>query len=239
MNKPIDLIDQVPNAYKVLSPAEQPYFYPSLTIKDTDPTFPLSFRIASQAIINLAATLNRAQQATELARSHRDYRVGAVAVMYNLDEAIMAVLKGYNIKPDKGSGGDNFHAEQIAIAKGRSLGLDNLAAISVIADPDDEDANPRNLPTLPPCTRCVGMFKEEPEVTPTTTVLGSNLDLKVCELYDVAHLYNPYDAAHNPSGVRKLVERTFSLATLQDMDTFDHDIAPYVIDRMLSSFQRT
>lgn len=225
MTNTIDLINAVPAAYTVCDPTEQPIQSLSLAALRRQDYPPAEFLVACQSLPTLAGTLNKAQEALALARSHREYLVGAIAVMFNLDRGEMAILKGYNIKPLKGDGGDNLHAEQIAIAKGRRLGLDILAAISVIADPDDADANPRKLPTLPPCPRCTNMFDTAPEVSENTIVLGANLDLTVCELYSVGHLYNPYDEEDNPAGVKKIVDGTFALQTDADLDYFDHDIA--------------
>lgn len=224
MTNTIDLIDAVPSAYTVCDPTEQPIQSFSLTALRQQVYPPAEFLIACQSLPTLAGTLNKAQEALILARSHREYLVGAVAVMFNLERGEMAILKGFNIKPQKGSVGDNLHAEQIAIAKGRRLGLNMLAAISVIADPDDLDANPSKHPTLPPCTRCTEMFKTAPEVSEKTIVLGANLDSTICELYTVGHLYNPYNAEDNPHGVKKIVDGTFALQTDADLDYFDDAI---------------
>lgn len=219
-----DLISQVPASELVLEPHERAI--ESYALKGfiyTGPPETIEARTAIGALTGLVNAIYRAQNSSSFARSWRGYKVGASAAMGNFDTGFMGYFDGYNVKPEEGSDGLNLHAEQIAIAKGRILKLNRVLGIAVYADPVNDDANPYANPTLRPCGRCVGMFESIPEVDDRTLVLGSNLDLSVCELYTFGALKK----AKIDDGKfihEKLVEQPFGLKTEEDLEHYDRNI---------------
>ncbi len=224
-----DLIDQVPPVFLQLSDYEHIVTSPSLTGElYTGSLETAEARMTLGALPKLVHAIDRAKSNSILAQSWRNYNVGSSAVMCNFETGRVGFLDGYNIKPSEGDGYLNLHAEQIAIAKGRYNGLNKVIGITVYADPINDDANPNGHPTLQPCMRCTDMFEEIPEVDEKTLVLGSNLDLSVCELYTVGSLFSP--------GTPKLVDKTFSLQKAEDLQHFDREINPYLVHPIFSMF---
>lgn len=225
-----DIVDEVPDAFRTLHTNE--YVFTSPTLRGevySGPAETLEARTAIGALTKLVHAADRAKNRSDLALSWRDYKVGASAVMCNFETGQMGFLDGYNVKPETGNSSLNLHAEQVAIAKGRSQGLNRVIGISVYADPNDDDANPYGYATLRPCNRCVQMFADIPEVGPNTLVLGVSPDLTVCELYNVDSLIT----ADKPF----LVSKPFSLKSEEDLNYYDRVIQPQLILPLMKMFQ--
>ncbi|MEJ0072545.1 MAG: hypothetical protein WDN27_00390 [Candidatus Saccharibacteria bacterium] len=223
MPKP-DLIDAVPAVYR--QPAPHEYILRPLSLR-RDPAFggpaeTLEARAAIAAVTGLVLALERSKKAAESAVSWRDYRVGACAAMVDFEHGLLAYFGGYNVKPAQ-AGGLNLHAEQVCLAKGRYNGLNRALGIAILADPADADANPHRTPTLCPCSRCITMFEDAPEVDERLLILGANEDLSVCELYTFGQI-------RNQGAERELLHpKPFSLRSEADLETFDHDIKPQLV----------
>ena len=224
-----DIIDAVPAAFLTLGAGE--YVHDSPTLRGemyAGPPETLEARTAVGALSKLVHAADRAKDSSGRALSWRNYNVGASAVMFNFELGQFGLFDGFNVKPETGTSSLNLHAEQVAIAKGRSRGLNKVIGISVYADPFDDDANPNMHATLPPCSRCVQMFADIPEVSPNTLVLGSNLDLSVCELYTIASLTDP--------AIPKLVDEPFSLQTEDDLEHYDRVIRPAIFFTVMNLY---
>lgn len=224
-----DIVDTVPAAFRALG--EYEYVITSPTLRGevySGPPETLEARTAIGALSKLVHAADRAKESSSLAMSWRSYNVGSSAIMCNFETGQMGFLDGYNVKPDSGDSSINLHAEQVAIAKGRSKALNRVIGISVYADPANDDANPDSYPTLRPCNRCVQMFVDIAEVEPSTLVLGANIDLSVCELYSVESLIDPK--------VPKLVEKPFALQTEGDLEYYDREIQPQLFQPILNLF---
>ncbi len=224
-----DLIDEVPPIFLQLYEYEHIVTSPSLTGElYTGPLETVEARMALGALPKLVHAIDRAKSNSNLALSWRNYNVGSSAVMCNFETGRIGFLDGYNVKPSENDSSLNLHAEQIAIAKGRYHGLNKVIGITVYADPINDDANPNGHPTLRPCGRCTDMFTEIPEVDERTLVLGSNQDMSICELYTVGSLLDP--------STPKLVDRTFSLQSEDDLQHYDREINPYLIHPIFNMF---
>ena len=194
----------------------------SLTLSQTS-----LHNVLSQTAVLLAGVLTEAAaRADDVAFSWRGYNVGAALVGYNFWHRVFGVMNGANYKPQQ-IGGPNFHAEQVAIRKIRNAGLGFVAGLAVRADPDDEDANPRRLPTLPPCGRCNTMMLTAPEIDDCTLVMSMNLDSSKCEMYFMEELRRYYDTpdSQKPSRISEGVP-VFSLKEYADLEYFDRNILP-------------
>jgi cytidine deaminase len=177
--------------------------------------------VAVQSLNNMMAIIRAAAHAEEMAESWRNYKVGAAVLAYNFEARAFGVTVGANYKPQQG-GGPNIHAEQVALAKARRIGFNEVFAIGVRADPEDDDANPRHLPTLPPCGRCKGMLADAPEVSDRTLVLSANLDLRQCEIYSVGELLAYYDDPDSRPRVAPDIP-VYSLADDYDEDYYNEN----------------
>lgn len=126
----IDLIGEVPAAFLQISEAERPFYSPSLSGElQTGPIETLEARVAVAALTNLILAITKSADAYHQALSWRDFKVGSTAIMTNLEQGTMAYVDGFNVKPDSGKVGLNIHAEQMAISKGRRLGLSRVLVL--------------------------------------------------------------------------------------------------------------
>lgn len=184
----IDLIAEVPEIFLTNHDLDR---FTQLLDKDIKPEGYELGLVALASINNLIWAVRAAAKSSEQAVSWRNYRVGAVAIAYNLEAPAMGIVVGANFKPDRTTG-LNLHAEQIALAKARQHHLNKVMALAVWGDPNDENANPTKAPTLRPCRRCSDMFDIAPAVLPETFILGGNSDWSVCEFYTVKELSDYY-----------------------------------------------
>jgi cytidine deaminase len=152
---------------------------------------------------NLIWHVRRAQKASELALSWRDYRVGAAAIAYDPKTRMYGTFVGANIKPGPDSD-INIHAEQMVLAKVKMHDLPNVVAMAIWGDPDDKDSNPFGVPTRRPCQRCDQMFMEAPEVSERMLILSSNKDLTVCEFYSPQELHDYYERGNLSAPINEI-----------------------------------
>ncbi len=182
------------------------------------------------AINSLIWEIRAANMISETARSWRNYRVGAAVLAYNFENPAMGSFVGANFKPEEG-GGPNIHAEQAALAKARTAGLDHAIGIAVWGDPSDLDANPSQSPTLRPCRRCSEMFTTAPEVHPDTLILSGNTDLTTCEFYTAGELAKYYEDPEARGPISEVP--SYSLADDMDDDWYMANIfIPYLLPKM-------
>lgn len=235
----VNLIDQVPELFAQLTKHE--YIFESPSLRGdlyTGPAETLEARTAIGALTGLVHGANRAELASQNAVSWRNFNVGASASMCNFKTGRMGFLDGYNVKPKENSSSLNLHAEQIVLRKGRDNGLDRMVGIAVYADAVDDNANPYNTATLRVCGRCVTMFATAPEVDDRTIILGTNLDMSMCELYTFGALKSAR-LENNALTHDLLVPESFSLQSEEDLEQYDREIKPKLVSTIYNLYSET
>lgn len=191
--------------------------------------------VLSQTAVHLVGLMVEiSQRARDTAFSWRNYDVGAAVVGFNFWKRELGIMSGANYKPQRG-GGLNLHAEQVAIRKAREAQLGFISGLMIQADPNDNDANPRSLPTLPPCGRCDMMIRGVDEIMGDTLVMTANPDASVCEMYfvDEVHDYYAVPEGRKPKRISDGVP-VFSAKDYEDLKFFNHEILThYVLPRIL------
>lgn len=222
-----DLISEVPKAFL------QRHTFDNFVQSPFRRSYSSSFDrrlVALQALSSVALLLKQPIEARDIALSWRDYRVGSVVLAYNLETGAMGTFVGGNVKPQP-EGGLNLHAEQIAIAKARAASMSDVMAISVIADPNNQDANPTGAPTLRPCRRCSKMFEDSAEVDGRTRIFSTDLDLTACETYTAGELSAYYKDPHARGPINSIPP--FSLQSDEDVEIYDYTIKlPHLVQQV-------
>jgi cytidine deaminase len=160
------------------------------------------------ALNSLVFTIRQAETASFQALSYRDFRVGAAATTFNSTTRNLGLVTGFNVKPSE-ENTINIHAEQMVIEKVRHHGLGQILALAVWGEPQIDDANAQESPTLHPCALCREMISEAPEITPSTAILSSNPGFTKVELYGPGELEN----YHSPENTRIICGVDESLIT--------------------------
>ncbi len=113
------------------------------------------------------------EAAAERATSWRNFRVGCAlfafkTVAYSAAER-WKIFTGSNIKITKDS--RTICAEQIALGAAREAGYDRIIGMVIAGNPQPEEDNPKQYPTLHPCKECRRVFKHLPEISSDTIIL--------------------------------------------------------------------
>lgn len=221
-----DLIEAVPRSLLSDDHLDITRYSPAIAdLIERQSPYPKEFLpLLAAATTGLVSAIYLSKRAAERAYSWRDYRVGAVALAYNFADNTFGTLRGYNFKTSANKADVDVHAEQMAIAKARASGLNQVLGIGIWADPNDQDANPSSAPTLRPCQRCSDMFEAVPEVSTNTFIMSAGGDFTQCEIYTAGELAEYYTNDQEAPAPGEL--EPFSLATNADCDKFDRTILP-------------
>lgn len=113
------------------------------------------------------------EAAAERATSWRNFRVGCAlyafkTVAYSAAER-WKIFTGSNIKITKDS--RPICAEQIALGAAREAGYDRIIGIVISGNPQPEEENSAQHPTLHPCEECRRVFKSLSEMSSDTLII--------------------------------------------------------------------
>lgn len=148
--------------------------------------------IADQAAI----VLSHARQARPLAESHRNFNVGAAAMVRREGNAI-AFGHGVNIKSGPGRSTIDVHAEESILKALRPE--DEVTSIAIVGPLQEDHGSGRSSSTLHPCTyRCQPLLAESPQVTEETLIFCSTPDALQVEwgtLHDFQSFHRTNDSS--------------------------------------------
>ncbi len=154
---------------------------------------------ALAALSALPFLLLGAERARDYAKSHRDFAVGAAAMVLYKKGRTQAhmFVHGANIKPVDDDT-INVHAEHILLARieaNRAIGeAVKVPFIVVVGDVQSDSQSGKATRTLHPCGMCRADF-EHPEspVDESTVILSANPDMTAVEWYDLEALRRYHD----------------------------------------------
>jgi cytidine deaminase len=131
---------------------------------------------------NLLFTMQKARDAFPLAKSYRDFKVGAAVVGI---EPAYQFLTGVNLKPEEDSV-VNIHAEQLAMQKARDRGYSAIRTIVVVGNTQTDTQSGHEMHTLHPCGLCRDVMEHDPMVDNEVTLIASTTpDFLTLELYNL------------------------------------------------------
>lgn len=164
---------------------------------------PFSSRHPMNRLATVANTLSyllvEAEKSREYARSHRNFRVGAAALVLYWREGVeyQMYIHGANMKPTENDD-INIHAEHVLM---RSIerymepaDIVSVPALTVIGDYQDDQQSGRRTRTLHPCGICRNDFVsfERPSFAETVFVTA-RADLQIFEWFKLAQLTALHD----------------------------------------------
>ncbi len=168
-----------------------------------------------------ALLTQRAAESAGRAVSWRNFKVGAAALAVDLVDMRMGTLTGMNIKPAEDSP-VNIHAEQVVLAKARSLRMTRVICLSVWGEPQADSSSGILSSTLHPCGLCRHMLcsPDIPEVTEQTLIMSGNGNFSNCEIYTPPELVEYHEARSDQR--KPLLAVSLSNETLHDRAADEH-----------------
>lgn len=157
---------------------------------------------------NIGLVLSQAERARDMARSYRNFRVGAagLAGYYGAGTPLsIEVLLGANAKPVAGSDIINIHAEHEVIIQAMERRLPQQEAtiplFAVVGDLQPDQQTGLETPTLHPCGVCRDAFLEdETPITPDSICVTANPTFTEFEWFSVRSLIAHHEGV---DGVRR------------------------------------
>ncbi|MFA5954544.1 MAG: hypothetical protein WC817_03360 [Patescibacteria group bacterium] len=140
--------------------------------------------------VSREALVQKAYDASKLAISYRDFRVGCAVLAWRprrqsaepwqIDEDPAdylcnrwATFTGANLKPEKS--GPKICAEQIAVNSARMAHYTRIIGIVVVGEPQSDDDSGLTHDTLHPCVICRRLLAALPEMRSDTRILTGGL----------------------------------------------------------------
>ena len=130
--------------------------------------------------------IDMARQASKLAISYRNFRVGASALVVNPSGQI-AKFKAANLKPYPD--GPKQCAENALLSAVQKQGFNKVVGLFVTGPPQLDSASGMLLPTLHPCSDCRTLLAEHPAITDETVITTVNPQYDWFETYTRDELF--------------------------------------------------
>ena len=194
---------------------------------------------------NIGLVLSQAERARDMARSYRNFRVGAagLAGYYGAGTPLsIEVLLGANAKPVSGSDIINIHAEHEVMIQAMERRLPQQEAtiplFAVVGDLQPDQQTGLETPTLHPCGVCRDAFLEdETPITPDSICVTANPTFTEFEWFSVRSLIAHHEGV---DGVRRggasFSSRPLALSfDLPQRGDEPFDLAELDTDEMLAS----
>ena len=181
-----------------------------------------------------------AEQARALAKSYRNFRVGAAALaVYKNGQTIShRIVHGANAKPVEGSDIINVHAEHILMLNAEAYKEEGdevtIPAIAVIGDLQPDQQSNEQTKTLHPCGVCRQAFEEHGSpISHDTICFTANPEHTTFEWFTIGALMKKHTRGDD-SGIKfaKFTKRPLALSlqitTNGTVDTSQYDTPAYL-----------
>lgn len=128
--------------------------------------------------------IQAAEKARKVALSYRNFLVGCAVWAKKSREGQKNIFVGCNVKIAKDV--RTICAEQVAVGAARAAGYDQILAMVVVGEPQEENGF---LPkTLHPCGECLRVFQVMPEIYPETVLITITPSSKAQERFLMSDL---------------------------------------------------